>query len=151
MTLFKNKYRIESARLQTWDYANEGSYFINICTKDRYHYFGEIVEGKMQLSPAGILAEVFWYEIKNHAKNIGLGEFVIMPNHIHGILILHATDVSDVETRHALSQSPIATPVAPPPNSPPNPSSHEKTIGQTRFQNPRKNSISSVIGVINLQ
>lgn len=41
---FKNKYRIPSARLQNWDYASEGAYFITICTKDRVHYFGEIVE-----------------------------------------------------------------------------------------------------------
>ncbi len=137
MTLFKNKYRIESARLQTWDYASEGSYFITICTKDRNHYFGEIVDGEMRLSPAGILADVFWHEIKNHAKNIELGEFVVMPNHIHGILILHALDVLGVEVRHALLLSP---------NPPPNPSTPEKTIGQTRFQNPGKNSISTIIG-----
>ncbi len=122
MTLFKNKYRIESARLQTWDYASEGSYFITICTKDRNHYFGEIVDAEMQLSPAGILADVFWHEIKNHANNIELGEFVVMPNHIHGILILHAIDVSDVGTRHALSLRSIA---------PPNPPIPKKTIGQT--------------------
>ena len=146
MTLFKNKYRIESARLQTWDYASEGSYFITICTKDRKHYFGEIVNGKMHLSGAGILADVFWHEIKNHVRNIELGEFVVMPNHIHGILILHNID-EPVEARHAFPLSPIAPPSIAPPSIAPQPnSSPKKNIGQTRFQNPGKNSISSIIG-----
>lgn len=47
----------------------------------------------MHVSPAGAIADVLWHEIKNHAKNIELGEFVVMPNHIHGILILNGNDV----------------------------------------------------------
>ena len=57
----------------------------------------------MQLSHIGILADVFWYEIKNHAKNIELGEFVVMPNHVHGILILNSVETLHVETLHATS------------------------------------------------
>ena len=55
MTLFKNKYRIESFRLKNWDYQNAGAYFITICTKDRAHYFGEILDGEMQLNKMGKL------------------------------------------------------------------------------------------------
>ena len=98
---FQNKYRISTARLQNWDYASEGAYFITICTKDRLHNFGEIVNGKMVLSNMGVIADLMWYEIPNHTKNIELGEFVVMPNHIHGILILNDT----VETLHATSRS----------------------------------------------
>jgi hypothetical protein len=47
----------------------------------------------MQLSGVGILADVFWYEIKNHAKNVELGEFMVMPNHIHGILMLKPNEL----------------------------------------------------------
>jgi REP element-mobilizing transposase RayT len=143
---FQNKYRIPSARLQNWDYASEGAYFITICTKDRIHFFGEIVNGKMNLSQVGVIADLMWYEIKNHAKNIELGEFVIMPNHIHGILILNGMDdvtnvttdvVTDVvEKRHAFSL-PVTIPATTP---------EPKTIGQQRFQNQGKNSISSIIG-----
>lgn len=50
----------------------------------------------MQLTPAGAIAAVLWHEIKNHAKNIELGEFVVMPNHIHGILILKRGETNDV-------------------------------------------------------
>ena len=142
---FQNKYRISSARLQTWDYRWSGAYFITIYTKNRQHYFGEIVNQKMILYNVGLLANVLWYEIKNHAKNVTLGEFVVMPNHIHGILILNeivnanaiveARQNVNVEARHAL------------PLHLQQPSIQSKnTIGQQRFQNQGKNSISSIIG-----
>jgi len=85
---FKNTYRIASARRQKWDYRWDASYFITICTKNRAHYFGEINNGKMELSHLGILADVFWNEITNHANSVLLDEFIVMPNHIHGILVL---------------------------------------------------------------
>jgi hypothetical protein len=85
---FKGKYRTESARLQGWDYGCDAAYFITICTKNREPYFGSIKNGKMQVSSVGAIAYVLWFEITNHAKNIELGEFVVMPNHVHGILIL---------------------------------------------------------------
>ncbi|MDD4217951.1 MAG: hypothetical protein PHZ24_11525, partial [Bacteroidales bacterium] len=78
---FQNKYRISSARLQTWDYASNGAYFITICTKNRVHYFGKIENEKMILSNVGVITDLLWYEIKNHAKNVELGQFVVMPNH----------------------------------------------------------------------
>ena len=95
MDKYQNKYRIPSARANWWNYGWAGAYFITICTKNRNHYFGKIEHGKMNLSNCGILADVFWYEIKNHAKNIELGAFVVMPNHIHGILILNDFDSLD--------------------------------------------------------
>ena len=120
---FQNKYRTASARLQTWDYAWDAAYFVTICTKNREHYFGEIENEVMNLSGIGIIADVLWHEIKNHAKNIQLGEFTVMPNHIHGIVILDGND-------------------NPPNPNPPTPQSP----GQQRFQNPGKNSLSSIIG-----
>jgi len=59
MEKFKNKYRIASARASWWDYSWAGVYFITICTQNRNHYFGEIINHKMVLSPLGILADVF--------------------------------------------------------------------------------------------
>lgn len=90
---FQNKFRTDSIRLQKWDYGWDAAYFITICTKDREHFFGKIVNGKMQFSPAGVIANVLWYEIKNHAKNVELGEFVVMPNHIHGIIVLEGMKI----------------------------------------------------------
>lgn len=86
---FQNKYRIPSTRQQTWDYSNDGSYFITICAKNRKHFFGTIQNGIMQLSETGKLAEQFWIEIPNHFPFIELGNFVVMPNHVHGILIIN--------------------------------------------------------------
>lgn len=150
---FQNKYRIASTRLQNWDYRWSAPYFVTICIADRQYFFGEIVDGKMNLSHQGILADILWYEIKNHSKNVVLGAFVVMPNHIHGIVILNNVDipngdngtiVTDVgtgggdETGHALS---LRRPQQQPKNPQP-----EKTIGQQRFQNQGKNSLSSIIG-----
>ena len=100
---FNNKYRIPSARLKNYDYSSNGAYFITICTENRDHFFGEIINGKMELSNTGVIADIFWHDIPHHTKNVILGEFIIMPNHIHGILILN----NSVETLHATSNSDI--------------------------------------------
>jgi len=97
MDKYKNKYRIPSARLQNWDYRWAGAYFITICTQNREYYFGDIINGKMQLSNIGVIADILWHEIKNHAQNVELGEFIVMPNHIHGILILNNNYDADNE------------------------------------------------------
>ncbi|MEA3501058.1 MAG: transposase, partial [Candidatus Marinimicrobia bacterium] len=89
MERYKDKYRIPSSRLQNWDYSSAGLYFITINTKNGEYYFGDVVNGKMQLSDIGIMADALWYEILNHTTNVKLGEFVVMPNHVHGILILN--------------------------------------------------------------
>ena len=86
-------------RLKYWDYRSDGYYFITICTKDKMHYFGKVVDGEMILSHIGVIANLLWYEIKNHTDHIELGEFIIMPNHIHGVLILNNTNT--VGERHA--------------------------------------------------
>ena len=57
--LFKNKYRIQSTRFQNWDYGNNAPYFITICSKNRFHYFGEIENNEMNLNEFGSLAEHF--------------------------------------------------------------------------------------------
>ena len=92
MDKFKNKYRIPSARLKNWDYGSNGAYFITICTQNREHFFGEIADGKMQLNQMGQLAEKYWLEIPQHFSFIELGNFVVMPNHTHGILIINKMD-----------------------------------------------------------
>ena len=85
---FKNKYRIPSARAGWWNYSNEGAYFITICTRKHQHFFGKIIDGQMQLSAAGLIAQKNWNEIPKHFSFITLDSFVVMPNHVHGILII---------------------------------------------------------------
>jgi REP element-mobilizing transposase RayT len=109
MALFNNKYRIESARLQSYDYASEGAYFITICTKNRVHYFGEIVETQFIASELGQIAEKIWEEIPKQFPFIELGEFVIMPNHTHGILIIKNTVEINTNDSHVDADSHVET------------------------------------------
>lgn len=73
-------------RLKGFDYAQEGLYFLTICTHERKVIFGEIQNGEMQLNAAGLIAQNCWNEIPNHFPNVQLHAFVIMPNHVHGII-----------------------------------------------------------------
>jgi REP element-mobilizing transposase RayT len=70
-----------SMRLKGYDYSQAGLYFVARCTQNQKCVFGKIIDGKIQLLPLGIIADVLWYEIKNHANNVDLGEFMVMPNH----------------------------------------------------------------------
>ncbi len=93
---YKNKYKIESMRLKNWNYSSNGYYYITICTKNREHFFGNIKNNKVILNKIGEIANKNWIDIPNHFENIKLGNFIIMPNHIHGIILI-------VETLHATS------------------------------------------------
>jgi len=145
---YNNKYRISSIRFQNWDYAWDGAYFITICTQNREHFFGTVVNKYMELSPVGVLANLFWYEIKNHTKRVELGAFVVMPDHIHGVVNLTSNPVSPVKTRHALSPQSPQSPQEPNALSPQQQHalSSQRSIGQQRYQNQGKNTISSIIG-----
>ncbi|MFA6102359.1 MAG: hypothetical protein WCV67_10855 [Victivallaceae bacterium] len=105
--LFQNKYRIPSVRLQTWNYANAGMYFVTICTQNRKGYFGEIVNGEIQLSEIGKIAETEWIKTVDMRPdmNLELGEFVVMNNHFHGIIIIGENQYnlpSDTQRRDAM-------------------------------------------------
>ncbi len=134
---FQNKYRATSIRLQFWDYRWAGAYFITICTHHKKHFFGEIEQGVLNYSAAGAIADVLWYEIKNHHTGIDLGGFVVMPNHIHGILILHANDDLDASSEIVDDTTELAS----------TQTGHALSLlGQSRFQNIGKKSVSSIIG-----
>ncbi len=105
---YQNKYRIASARLPSWDYSNNAAYFITICTANREHYFGQIINGQPQLSEQGNMAHHCWSQIPNHFPFVFLDESVVMPNHIHGIIVIDKPGNNDgsvgvVETLHATS------------------------------------------------
>jgi REP element-mobilizing transposase RayT len=104
---YKNKYRIPTNRLQGYDYGSNGCYFVTICTQNRVHYFGEIVNesiigaqcnvetrliASLQATEIGKIAEQFWLDIPNHFPFVILDQYAIMPNHIHGILIFNKND-----------------------------------------------------------
>ena len=112
---FQNKYRIASNRLKNWDYGRNSAYFITICTQDRKHYFGEIKNGEMHLNQLGENATRFWLEIPNHFPFIELGNFVVMPNHTHGILIIDKPAVDMPNLGISTTNLGILTPTTQPP------------------------------------
>ena len=77
-----------SLRLQGYDYSKEGLYYITICCQDRVCLFGEIINGEMYLNDIGEIANKCWLEIPDHFPNVVLHEYIVMPNHIHGIIEL---------------------------------------------------------------
>jgi putative transposase len=85
---FRGKYRTTSMRKPGWDYGSNAAYFVTICTKGRINYFGKIGNGKMEKSEIGALVHKFWAEITSHFPFVELGEFVVMPNHFHGIIVI---------------------------------------------------------------
>ncbi len=76
-----------SIRLKEYDYSQPGAYFITICTKNRECLFGEIVDGGMELNDLCKIVVECWEDLPNHYPYIELDTFVIMPNHIHGIIV----------------------------------------------------------------
>ncbi len=75
-----------SIRLKGYDYTKSGAYFITICTHNRENLFGEIKNGEMIINEFGRIVNYTWFDLIHHVSHIELGEFVIMPNHIHGII-----------------------------------------------------------------
>ncbi|MEW6526127.1 MAG: transposase [Spirochaetota bacterium] len=89
-----------SIRLKGYDYSQIGAYFVTICTHNREFLFGNISDGKMILNDYGKIVEQCWYDLPNHYNNIELHEFVVMPNHFHGIISIVTTDNTPVGAIH---------------------------------------------------
>jgi hypothetical protein len=83
------KHHRRSIRLKGFDYSQAGAYFVTMVTWRRELLFGEIVNREMILSGYGKIVQKWWEEISVHFANVETGAFVIMPNHIHGIILIH--------------------------------------------------------------
>lgn len=86
MTYNPDIHQRKSIRLKNYDYSQEGLYFITICTENKEKLFGEIIESKIKLNNAGQMIEKIWFEIPLFYEGFILHDFVVMPNHIHGII-----------------------------------------------------------------
>ena len=86
MRQFKSR---KQNRLNGYDYSVNGYYYVTICTQNREYIFGDISNNEMALNKYGDVAKNSWLDLPNHHENIGLDQFIIMPNHIHGILIIN--------------------------------------------------------------
>ena len=99
------KHHRRSTRLGGYDYAQPGAYFVTVCTRGRACLFGHVVNGEMHLNEAGEIARMVWDGLPERFPSVGLDEYVIMPNHVHGIILVGAQfiapDPRDGLTRHA--------------------------------------------------
>jgi REP element-mobilizing transposase RayT len=80
-----------SIRLRGYDYSHPGAYAVTVCTHLKRPVFGEIVEGEMVLNDAGQMVQETWEQMPSHYPDCGLDAFVVMPNHVHGIILITAT------------------------------------------------------------
>jgi len=96
-------HRRRSTRLRHYDYATPGCYFVTICTHQRQYLFGEICDGSMKLNGAGQAAQAHWQRLARHFTHIQLDVFVVMPNHVHGIIQI--VELPNVFDAHAADRS----------------------------------------------
>ncbi len=86
-------------RLRRYDYSQGGYYFVTVCTQHRKEWFGEVRNEEMELSIFGEIARDLWTEIPGHFRYVGIDEFAVMPNHVHGILIIERGPVGNAYMR----------------------------------------------------
>jgi REP element-mobilizing transposase RayT len=120
-----------SIRLKGFDYTKQGTYFVTICTNDRNCIFGDIAEGRMVLNENGNIADYYWREIPKHFSNVALDKYVVMPDHVHGIIVIKPNDAPVVGARQCLA---------------PTTWQHLDHAAESRFQHPDRKSLSSIIG-----
>lgn len=99
-----NSSRRQNMRLSGYDYSQPGAYFVSICAQHRECLFGEITDGKMQLNEIGKIVVECWNHIPQHFPSVELGDYVIMPNHMHGIISWNTTTRRGEVTSPALGK-----------------------------------------------
>jgi putative transposase len=112
---YKNKYRIDSARLKDWDYSIPWWYYVTICTKHFRNWFGDVKDGQKILNDLGKIVEEEWLRTKDIRSNVELDYYVIMPNHFHGNIIIMDVETSrrDVSKENETGQRPVSTQLKP--------------------------------------
>ncbi|MDD3887714.1 MAG: hypothetical protein PHN19_02965 [Patescibacteria group bacterium] len=95
------KRRRKLIRLKGFDYSSDNCYFITICTRNKECLFGNIVNQKMVLNDAGIIAKKYWLDIPFHYPDVILDKYVVMPNHVHGILVIDKKIIGPVGVQNS--------------------------------------------------
>jgi len=132
-----------SIRLGGYDYSRPGAYFVTICTHDRACLFGDVAEGEMRLNDAGRIAEQCWRDIPAHFPRLDLDAFVIMPNHVHGIIWI-TDDAVGVNDARGHNEN-VAPPVTRPPHNVG--ATHASPLPHAlRPRGPQRRSVASIIG-----
>lgn len=103
------KHHRRSIRLKEYDYTQPGGYFVTIVTFQRDCLFGEIVNEEMQLNEFGKITDECWRAIPEHFGNIDLGAYVVMPNHVHGVIVITDRVNADASARRHDISCPYGT------------------------------------------
>jgi putative transposase len=106
-----DRYRRRSIRLKDYDYTQHGAYFVTICAYNRQCWFGEVADDRMRLNARGETVVECWSQIPEHFPGCELDEFVAMPNHVHGILLIVEQEDKRVQGAGAACCAPTNTPV----------------------------------------
>lgn len=132
-----NQYLIRSARARWWDYGKNGVYYVTICTKNRFPFLGSIQAGQLKLSVLGATVKQLWESLPSLVSGIHLSSFVIMPNHIHGIIILD----------RPAGQEPLKSTIVHNSTAPLHPQSKDKAVQSAFFKSisPQKGSLPHII------
>jgi REP-associated tyrosine transposase len=133
VTFDPQKHHRRSIRLPDYDYSGPGAYFITMVTSGRECLFGEIEDGQIQLSAMGQIAEEHWCLIPEHFPSVELGAYVIMPNHVHGIIIIHENGMAANSPPPVGATHWVAPTVAP-------------TTDIRTLNGPKRGSIGAIIG-----
>jgi len=86
----RDKHHRQSIRLKEYDYKQSGAYFVTVCTQNRACLFGAVADGEMQLNNPGQIAKTAWDDLPARFPSVRLDAFIVMPNHVHGIIIVGA-------------------------------------------------------------
>jgi REP element-mobilizing transposase RayT len=100
--LFRNLYRVPSARLSSWNYSWPGVYAVTICVQGRDRCLGEGVEDDVALSPFGAIVAEEWLAIPRMHEHVVLDEWIVMPDHVHGILIFEGRERLSIQFAESL-------------------------------------------------
>ena len=136
-----NKHHRRSIRLKGFDYTREGAYFVTICTQNQACLFGEIVNRQMRLNDVGEVADICWRAIPEHFPRVVLDAFVIMPNHVHGIIWIGPENRANVGAKNVDTSDNVGAKIfSPLPPQPPLPSQR----GASAFRSPSK-TVGSIV------
>jgi REP element-mobilizing transposase RayT len=91
MTYDPQRHHRQSIRLKGYDYAQSGAYYVTVVVQNRDCLFGEIADGQMRLNAFGEIVQTCWNDLPNHYPHVELDAFVVMPNHVHGVIVINDT------------------------------------------------------------
>ena len=97
-----------SIRLKGYDYSSQGAYFVTLCCEDRKHRFGEITQHQMHLNDLGKIAAEWMENLPTKFPNIEIGEYIIMPDHIHAIIVINDAIPERVDREGYTEEAPSA-------------------------------------------